>query len=43
MGNFGALFRYVVEGKDVQNMIDSNRQYWDEQLLILLDVLGELA
>ncbi len=43
MGNFGALFRYVVEGKDVQNMIDSNRTYWDEQLLVLLDALDALA
>ena len=43
MGNFGALFRYVVEGKDVQNMIDSNQAYWDEQLAILLDALDTYA
>ncbi|MBO5305206.1 MAG: hypothetical protein J6B12_00435 [Clostridia bacterium] len=43
IGNFGALFRYVVDGKDVQNMIDSNRAYWDEQLAILLDALDTYA
>jgi len=43
IGNFGALFRYVVEAKDIQNHIDSNRDYWDEQLLVLLDALDALA
>ena len=43
MGNFGALFRYVITNTDVQNYIDSNRDYWDEQLVILLEALDEYS
>lgn len=43
MGNFGALFRYVITNTDVQNYIDSNRDYWDEQLAVLLEALDEYS
>ena len=43
MGNFGAIFRTLTAGYDLQQYIDSNKDYWDEQLAILLEALDRAS
>ena len=43
LGAISSLFRPLQSDYDIQNTIDSKRDSWDEQLVLLLDALAEVS
>ena len=43
LGSISAMFRRLQSDYDIQNHIDSNRDSWDEKLILLLDALAAVS